>query len=74
MKSQTKMTITTFGAAGAVAFIVGLGGISPSEVAPAPAPPTHASASVASAAPNAEAPGTVHKAVLTACISGLNCG
>ncbi|MCV7413198.1 hypothetical protein [Mycobacterium florentinum] len=72
MKSQTKMTITTFGAAGAVAFIVGLGGISPSQVVPTPAAPTHASSSVAPATPNVSANG-VHKAVLTTCISGLNC-
>lgn len=73
MKSQTKMTITTFGAAGAIAFIVGLGGITPNPVAPAPAPAPHASSSVAPATPNASTNG-VHKAVLTACISGLNCG
>jgi hypothetical protein len=73
MKAQSKMTITTFGAAGALALIVGLGA-PPVAAAPAPAPATHSSSSVAPVAPNAEAPGTVHNAVLTACISGLNCG
>jgi hypothetical protein len=73
MKSQTKMTVMTFGAAGALALIVGLGA-PPVAAAPAPAPVTHSSSSVAPVAPNAEAPGTVHKAVLTSCVSGLNCG
>jgi hypothetical protein len=72
MKSSTKMTFTTFGAAGAIALIVGLGG-GPGPAALAPAPAPHASSNAAPATPNASA-GNVHKAVLTACISGLNCG
>ncbi|ORX01911.1 hypothetical protein AWC29_22255 [Mycobacterium triplex] len=69
------MTITTFGAAGALALVVGVGGVGPSPVTPAPAPATHSSSSVTPASQNvAVAPGSVHKAVLVACISGLNCG
>ncbi|GLE53335.1 hypothetical protein [Mycobacterium montefiorense] len=69
MKSQTKMTITTFGAAAALAFAVGFGGLGASPAAAAPA--THAPSIVTPA--NASAPGSVHQAVLIACISGLNC-
>ncbi|GBG39026.1 hypothetical protein [Mycobacterium montefiorense] len=71
MKSQTKMTITTFGAAAALAFAVGFGGLGASPAAAAPAPATHAPSSVTPA--NASAPGSIHQAVLIACISGLNC-
>ncbi|MEE6138206.1 hypothetical protein SKC41_17985 [Mycobacterium sp. 050128] len=76
MKSSTKMTITTFGAAGALALVVGVGGVGPSPAAAAaPAPVTHSSSSLTAASQNvAVAPGSVHKAVLVACISGLNCG
>jgi hypothetical protein len=71
MKSQTKMTITTFSGAAALAFAVGFGGLGASPVTPAPA--AHASSSVAPAAPNAPAPSAVHQAILTGCIAGLDC-
>ncbi|MEZ0352545.1 hypothetical protein [Mycobacterium sp. pR1184] len=75
MKSSTKMTITTFGAAGALALVVGVGGVGPSPAAAAPAPVTHSALSATPASQHvAAAPGNVHKAVLVACISGLNCG
>jgi hypothetical protein len=73
MKSQTKMTITTFSGVAALAFAVGFGGLGASPVVPAPAPAAHASSSVAPAAPNALAPSAVHQAILTGCISGLDC-
>lgn len=71
MKSQTKMTITTFSGAAALAFAVGFGGLGASPVDAAPAPASHASSSVAPA--SAAPAGSVHQAVLAACISGLNC-
>ncbi len=73
MKSQTKMTITTLSGAAALAFAVGFGGLGAGAVAATPAPASHASSSVTPAAPNAVSAGSVHQAVLTACISGLNC-
>ncbi len=73
MKSQTKMTITTFSGAAVLAFAVGFGGLGASPVAAAPAPASHASSSVTPTAPNPTAAGSVHQAVLTGCISGLDC-
>lgn len=73
MKSLTKMTITTFSGAAAVAFAVGFGGIGATPNMSTPAPTTHASSSVAPAVAGAPGNGGVHQAVLTGCISGLDC-
>ena len=72
MKSLTKMTITTFSGAAAVAFAVGFGDIGATPNMSTPAPAAHASSSVA---PTVPAPGNggVHQAVLAGCISGLGC-
>ena len=73
MKSLTKMTITTFSGAAAVAFAVGFGGIGAKPNMSTPAPAAHASSSVAPAVPAAPGNSGVHQAVLTGCISGLGC-
>lgn len=73
MKSLTKMTITTFSGAAAVAFAVGFGGIGATPNMSTPAPAAHASSTVAPAVPTAAGDGRVHQAVLTGCVAGLDC-
>jgi hypothetical protein len=76
--SGTKTALTMFGGAAALAVAVGFGGIAANTVAnalPASLPTT---SGVTPALPNAATPGspsgnTVHHAVLTGCISGLDC-
>ncbi|PLV53602.1 hypothetical protein X011_06580 [Mycobacterium tuberculosis variant microti OV254] len=71
MKSQTKMTLTTFGGAAALALAVGFGGLGGGSATAAAAPAT--AASVAPAPSNSPVTSDVHHAVFTACIIGLDC-
>jgi hypothetical protein len=65
------MTITTFGAAAALAVAVGFGGVGAAAADHPPVAPSHASSSVAPT-PGAAGAGT-HHATLAGCISDLNC-
>jgi hypothetical protein len=71
MKSLSKLTITTFSGAAALAFAVGFGGIATTPMGTTPAAAAHASsnAPVAPSTPGS----TVHQATLVGCISGLDC-
>ena len=76
MKAQAKKAIALFGATAVLAASVGFVGVGASPMAAASTPAAHPSPSATVAHPDATAPagGTgVHTAVLTACVSGLDC-
>jgi hypothetical protein len=76
MKAQVKKAIALFGGTAVLAASVGFVGVGVSPMAAASTPAAHPSPRAAVVHPDATAPvgGTdVHSAVLTACVSGLDC-
>ena len=76
MKAQVKKAIALFGGTAVLAASVGFVGVGVSPMAAASTPAAHPSTSATVAHPDSTTPagGTgVHTAVLTACVSGLDC-